>query len=140
MTSRTHFLKCLKLGQIYEAKAEAKIEGKTIIKADDSNYKKYKFDFQKEDGLKYEIKFDDASKLTNNCFIEFTDMKGRDSGLNITEANFYIIICGKDEEFLKIESDVLKILCEKAHIRHAKDSSRGYIIPIRILKKYSTII
>jgi len=140
MTSRTHFLKCLKLGQIFEAKAEAKIEGKTIIKADDSNYKKYKFDFQKEDGLKYEIKFDDASKLTNNCFIEFTDMKGRDSGLNITKANFYIIICGKDEEFLKIDIEELKKLCIKAYVRNAKDGGQGYIIPIHVLKKYSTII
>ena len=42
-----YFSRCLKIGQLYEAKAEAKIEGKTEIKANDTNYKIYKFDFQK---------------------------------------------------------------------------------------------
>ena len=81
-----------------------------------------------------------ASPVGPNAFIEFVGRKGRMTGISVSEANYYIIICGNDEEFLKIDINELKKLCTTAKTRSLKDGRQGYIIPLDELKKYSTII
>jgi len=137
--SYENFKKLLLVGKIYEFKAIEKIAGELEFMSDETNYKQFKYDFKKN-GIKYEVKYDGASKKTGNCFIEFSDAKNRASGINSTEADNYIIIAGINETFYNIKADVLKEIIKTCKIRRAKDSTQGYILPVSALASHSNIL
>lgn len=101
-----NFKRDLKFGNIYEKKAFEKLKNYnndinlTCIYNND-----YKYDFKTNNNDTYEVKADKRSQETGNIFIEYL-CKGRDSGINKTEATYYIIT--DTENYYKIKTDDLK--------------------------------
>ena len=133
------FKTLLELGQTAETEAIKRIEllNKTrcIKRQDETNYKIMHHDFQTDDNFKYEVKLDISSSKTGNAFIEFIDGKGRKSGINISDANYYIIISNAIYHMIEIEA--LKTLIKGCKIARAKDGTKGYLLKINILEKHS---
>lgn len=122
----------------YEEEAAKRIEklfNVKIKKFNDDN----KFDFITTDNIKYEVKTDIMSKKTNNFFIEYSGY-GKNSGIKVSEANFYIIT--DSENYYLIDINILKNICnECAEIRQIKTSSTyGYIIKTNIIISQSQLI
>jgi len=91
-----NFNELLKLGLKYEVKAQKIICEKLntqILNTCDN----YKYDFETNENIKYECKFDRISQKTGNFFIEintyyYKNKVLKNSGLLKTISNYYIII------------------------------------------------
>ena len=72
------------------------------------------------------------SNITGNYFIEFLGRNEKQSGISITESDFYIIT--DTINYYLIKTSALKILCTNMPIRTLKDkSASGFIIPYRVI-------
>jgi hypothetical protein len=113
----------------------------------------YEYDIKTNKGT-YEIKTDSNYIKFNSVFCEFLS-NNKKSGINTTNANFYIFVCPNNNFYeinyiYEIEINVLKILIEKyeeilviknAPCRDYKNNiyslNMGYIIPEYILNEYA---
>lgn len=131
------FYKNLKKFQPYEEEAAKRIEKINNVKV--LNYcNDNKYDFLTSDNIKYEVKTEPASLKTNNFFIEFEGY-GKPSGINTTEANYYII--NDTITYYLISVDKLKLLIEHKPIIQTKDTkTSGRLIKTQIIKDNSIII
>lgn len=136
---KNNFKKLLQLGQAAEEQAIKKVEvlHKTSCtkRQNETNFKIMHHDFQTEDNIKYEVKLDISSTKTGNAFVEFLDGKGHDSGLNISDANYYIII--SNDIYYMIGLEALKELIKGCKIAQARDGTKGYLLKIDTLKGHS---
>ena len=99
----------------------------------------YKYDFQTADYQIFEVKTDKASLITSNFYVEFLGRKEKQSGISITESDFYIIT--DTIYYYLIKTTLLKTLCKNMSIRTLKDkSASGFIIPCKVIIENSTII
>ena len=87
------FSKDLKLGQLIEDLAIDMILVNYPVELRNKN-NDYKYDFVMDDNTKYEVKFDRKSISTKNVYIENTAF-GKLSGINRTQADYYIIVVPK---------------------------------------------
>jgi hypothetical protein len=122
----------------YEKEAAKRIEKLFNVKIKKFN-ENNKYDFITTDNIKYEVKTDVLSKKTNNFFIEFSGY-GKNSGITVSEANFYIIT--DTENYYLININILKNICNECEeIRQIKISSTyGYIIKTNIIIAQSQLI
>jgi len=132
------FNELLKIGQRAEDEAIKKINKPIINRQDATNYKHILYDFETEDNIKYEVKLDIASARTNNAFIEFIDGRGLPSGITTTTADKHIII--SNDIYYLIDTSILKNIIKKCNIATTKDGTKGYILPVQILKNNSSIL
>jgi hypothetical protein len=132
------FKELLKIGQRAEEEAIKKINKPIIKRQDDNNYKNILYDFETDDNIKYEVKLDRASKRTNNAFIEFRDGRGLPSGITTTTADKHIIIA--IDIYYLIDTSILKEIIKKCNIAITGDGTKGYILPVQILKNNSIIL
>ena len=132
-----NFYKNLKKFQPYEEEAAKRIEKLNKVKV--LNYcNDSKYDFLTGDNIKYEVKTEPASLKTNNFFIEFEGY-GKPSGINITEADYYII--NDTITYYLIRVSKLKLLIKNKPIRTTKDKvTFGFLIKTQIIKDNSKII
>ena len=109
------FLPKLELGLIYKDKALQK-----ILKYYGSNIKllrtndDFKYDFELSNGIKFEVKVDIKASLTNNIFIEYLQFN-ISSGIDKTEAEYYIIIVPMNEYILIKTNVIKKLINEKLY-------------------------
>jgi hypothetical protein len=107
----------------------------------EKNYKKMRYDIKTEQGRKIEVKNDIRAMITGNIYIEMYDKHRHPSGLNITNSTLHVIKA--DNIFYEISTALLKekikngryYLYEKYGYNGI---GAGYIIPLRIFKKYAT--
>jgi hypothetical protein len=123
--------------QKYEEEAAKRIKTKfnvEIVKFNNNN----EYDFVDNNDIKYEVKYDGRSNTSNNVFIEFLGY-GKPSGINVTQAKYYIITDGN--LYLLILTKKLKKLITNCPIKFTKDgSTAGYIINKNIIISNSTFI
>lgn len=125
------FKENLKKFQPYEEEAGKlieKIKNVKIISYNNNN----EYDFITSDNIKYEVKAEPMSLKTNNYFIEYHGY-GKQSGINATKAEYYIIT--NTINYYLIETSKLKELTEiHGKIRTTKDKlTYGYIIKCNII-------
>jgi hypothetical protein len=138
------FKKCLKIGQIFERKAQLKIceyyKNKYFV---DHENVTYEYDFMLSNGKTYEVKYSSLSNGYNTIFLE-TVAFCKPSGINTTKANCYIFVINCKDEllFVKIKvKNLLKIITKELYCKYFKDSKKeGYVIEIDIIKQYGKII
>ena len=98
----------LQLGKVYQNKALKQILN--YYKKDDINFKNTnddnKYDFKLTNGLEFEVKADIKASLTNNIFVEYLQFN-IPSGIDKTEADYYIIIVPMNELIL-IKTDIIR--------------------------------
>ena len=126
---------------MYEEKAIDRL----IKYFDDSYYltercEDYKYDFKLSNGLSYEVKSDLLSIKTGNIYLENVS-RGKESGIDKTKSNFYIIITSTDDETLEyhmIDVKTLKLLIKKnLYLYYKSDMLKsGYIFNKTKLFKY----
>ena len=105
------FIQKLNIGLIYEDKALQKIlnyYGSINLKRTNDDFK---YDFELSNGLKFEVKADIKASITNNIFIEFLQFN-ISSGIDKTEADYYIIIVPLNE-YILIETKKIKNLIDE---------------------------
>lgn len=132
------FFEDLKRGQVYEKMAS------NYFKYSKIHYPKGKFsyyDFIIDDKIKVEVKSDRIAGVSGNFAIEY-ECRGKPSGINITQADFYLyfIIYPDDKHCVyKIPVEQLKkISKEKGRKIKAGDdnASRIYLLHKHLLKDY----
>lgn len=128
-----YFFKELEAAKKIEEAALNKIKLKNnvfLIDTCDDN----KYDFATSDGAKYEVKHDRQSNKTNNFFIEYIQ-NNKLSGINTTEAHYYIIVCDGIFKLIRV-SEIKNLLknCvfKKVHICLTVPTS-GFLIPCKLL-------
>ena len=138
----SNFQNLLKVAQTVEKVAMEKIkllyDVEIINIQNTTNYKFMLHDFETSNNLKYEVKADYASEITNNFFCEFIDDWGKLSGISISDANFYIILSCDVYYLIPIEK--LKELTFNKRVVRNKNSGKGYLIPMIQIKENSIII
>ena len=116
--------------QKYEIEASKRIKKKfnvEIVSFNNDN----KYDFIDNNNIKYEVKYDRYSNISNNFFIEFYGY-GKPSGIKTTEAHYYIITDG--DVYLLISIDELMKIVVNCPIKYTKDGlTAGYIINKNII-------
>jgi hypothetical protein len=144
MSDYSDFKKCLKIGQIFEKKAQLKLveyyKNKYFVVNENDNYE---YDFMLSNGKYYEVKYCSLSNGSNTIFLETVAFK-KPSGINTTKANFYIFVINRQVGllFVKIKvKNLLRIIKKSLFSRYFKDNKKaGYVIQIDILKQYGKII
>ena len=106
------FIPKLEIGLMYEDKALQKIlnyygSNIKLLRTNDD----FKFDFVLSNGLKFEVKADIKASITNNIFIEYIQFN-ISSGIDKTEANYYIIIIPLNE-YILIKTEIIKNLIDE---------------------------
>ena len=92
----------------------------------------YKYDFETDDHITYEIKADKMSNITGNYFIEFLGRNEKPSWITSTESDFYIIT--NTINYYMISTTLLKSLCKNMPVRCLKDkSATGFLIPCKVI-------
>ena len=127
----------LKKYQPFEVIASEKIcllNGVTVL----NTCNNYCYDFQTSDGIKYEVKTDEASLRTNNFFIEFLGY-GKPSGITTTKANFYILSDTKIYYLIEVE-ELKKICINTYNLTTADGETMGHIVKKQVIKNNSIII
>lgn len=124
--SNSKFKTLLEANKKYEHEAGRRIEilnNVKIISVCNNN----KFDFETDDNIKYEVKADHLATKTNNFFIEFSGY-GKPSGIETTEAQFYILT--DIMNYFLIDVNELKELCEhcKKIVTTADKLTYGYLV------------
>jgi hypothetical protein len=120
-----------------EASRRIKIKYNIDIKSFCDNNK---YDFITTDDIKYEVKTDEASKKTNNFFIEFSGYN-KPSGITTTESNYYIL--SNTIDYYLIETSKLKELIQNNTFKIVKvktNDTYGYLINKNIIISNSIII
>ena len=138
MFNYNYFKEMLKIGQEAEDKAILKINKPVIKRQDETNYKIMHHDIETDDNIKYEVKLDRQSTRTKNIFIEFLDGRGYKSGIDISDANYYIIV--SSDIYYQIDIIVLRELIKKCNIATVRDGTKGYLLKVSILQRNSIII
>jgi hypothetical protein len=94
------FKKCLKIGQIFERKAQLKIceyyKNKYFV---DHENDTYEYDFMLSNNIYYEVKYCSLSNGYNTIFLE-TVAFNKPSGINKTKANYYIFVINCKDELI----------------------------------------
>ena len=111
---KNYFTKQLTDAQKYEKSTAEKICNKNNVTVVHF-CRNYKYDFKTSDNVKYEVKHDKTSVLTNNFFIEFLS-DGKPSGISISEADFYVIISGSNYYLIKT-SDIRNLIDNEEYLR-----------------------
>lgn len=145
MSSYDVFKILLKEGQTAEDEAAdiicKKNNVKILIRQNNNNYKDIRYDFQTDDNLKYEVKWDRQCTKTNNIFIE-NESYNKKAGIEITDANYYIIKINKYFYMM----DVITLKREMLKYRNIKiwhregHTARGYLFPFNEFVKLSIIL
>ena len=132
-----NFYKNLKKIQPFEEEAAKRIENLNKVKV--LNYcNDNKYDFLTSDNLKYEVKTEPASLKTGNFFIEFEGY-GKPTGINATDADYYII--NDTITYYLISVSKLKLLVKNKKIISTYDKlTFGFLINTQIIKDNSIII
>jgi hypothetical protein len=90
------------------------------------------------------VKYDRLVNYTNNYFIEFQNNNGKDSGINITTANYHILTDGKIYYMIETSNIILIIeglrKTNKLKIAISKEGSQGYLIKKELIISLSRII
>lgn len=137
MKASKFYKKFVKPFEKYEVEAANRIKNKynvDIVNFNNDN----RYDFIDSNNVKYEVKYDGYSNISNNCFIEFIGY-GKPSGISVTESKYYIITDGN--QYLLIETDKLKKLIVNWPSKFTKDGlTAGYIISKTIIINNSIII
>jgi hypothetical protein len=106
------------------------------------------FDFQFSNGKYYKVKYDNKASTTGNIFIENVQFN-KPSGIDVTKADYYIIVlnstnCFNPNKyiFLKIRTKKLRKLIKKElyDIYYADRNKSGYLFSDSLIKQYSTVI
>jgi hypothetical protein len=144
MSDYSDFKKSLKIGKIFEKKAQLKIveyyKNKYFIVNENDTYE---YDFMLSNGKTYEVKYCSLSNGYNTIFLE-TVAFCRPSGIYKTTANYYIFVinCTDGLLYIKIKvKNLLRIIKKNLFSRYFKDiKKQGYIIDIDIIKQYGRVI
>ena len=133
--SYNQFLTDLHNNMIYETIAADKICVKnhvTIL----NTCNDYRYDFKTDDHITFEVKTDRASLITSNYFIEFLGRDEKQSGISITESDYYIITNTIDYYLIKTSKS--KKLCANRPVKTLRDkSSSGFILSCLLVIKNS---
>jgi len=148
------FNELLNLGRYFEDMAIEKVimyhnlKDDTLINKNNNIY----YDFEIEnigdiDNVKYEVKTDIKAVETNNIFVEFMS-NNRDSGINKSMSNYYIIIIPYEEEplFLMIKTLTLRdLILNRKYDRIFNPTlynkfTGGYIFNVECIKIHSIIL
>jgi len=112
-----------------------------------SDNKDYRFDVMmniNEEDIKYEIKTDlfcKPDKDTNNLFVEF-ECRGKKSGIEVTEAKWFVTYFIHLNQIWYIQTDVLKKIISDNKFRQTEFSgdsgsnTKGWLIPRYQFKKH----
>ena len=132
------FIPKLNIGLIYEDKAKKRILNyyNNDIKILNSN-NDFKYDFELTNNYKFEVKADIKASLTNNIFIEFLQFN-LSSGIDTTEADYYIIIVPLNDYILIETEKIKKLINEKLykfiiHPNKNNNFTAGYIFDKQII-------
>ena len=111
---------------IYEDKALQKIlkyygSDIKLIKTNED----FKFDFELSKDLKFEVKADIKASITNNIFIEYLQFN-ISSGIDKTEAYYYIIIVPMNEYILIKTEIIKKIINDKLYKFIIKPNKKNF--------------
>jgi len=144
MSDYLDFKNCLKIGKIFEKKAQHKIveyyKNKYHVEHENDNYE---YDFKLSNGKYYEVKYCSLSNGYSTIFLE-TVAFNKPSGINKTKANYYIFVinCQDGLLFLKIKvKNLIKIITKNLYCKYFKDIKKeGYVIDIDIIKQYGRVI
>ena len=102
-----------------------------------------RYDFMLTNNKKYEVKADLMASKTGNLFIENIQF-GKPSGIDVTTADYYIIIYQKDNTnvFLKIKTKQIRKLIKKGIYRryHIDKNKSGYIFNLSLFESHCTVI
>jgi hypothetical protein len=142
------FLVALKIGQLYEDKAIAKLlkfyknEFTVIERRNDSKY-----DVRLSNNDTFEVKADILASKTGNIFIETVQFK-KPSGIEITEAAYYIIIFISCNMFKQFETfNIISVERLKEMIQNKMFNSfysdkfkSGYLFDVDVIKTKSILI
>ena len=144
------FKKCLKIGQVFEKKAQLK-----LIEYYKSKYNvlnecnTYHYDFMLSNNKKYEVKYCSLSNCGDSVFLE-TFAYNKPSGINKTEANYYIFVIKNNNIFvkkdillfIKIKAKKLKFIIQKQLFNnyYQDKMKEGFIISIDVIKQFGKII
>lgn len=135
------FKEKLKMGQLYEQKAQDKIKNlfkvSIITEQNETNYKNVFYDFMTSDMISYEVKADLMSSKTNNFFIEYRGYNKK-SGISITTATNHILI-NNDKYYLILTSKIKELIKTNSYKKvSTKDGSTfGVLININDIIKFS---
>jgi hypothetical protein len=106
------------------------------------------FDFQLSNGKYYEVKYDNKASTTGNIFIENVQFN-KPSGIDITKADYYIIVLNSTNYFniekylfLKIiKRSLRKLIKKELHDKYYVDKNKsGYLFNVNLIKQYSKVI
>ena len=137
MNTNNFYKKYVKPYEKYEVEASERIKKQFNVNIVNFNNNS-DFDFIDEKEVKYEVKYDGYSNVSNNFFIEFLGY-GKATGINITQAKYYIITDGNIYSLILTKK--LKKLVKNCPIKFTKDgSTAGYIIDKNIIISNSTLI
>jgi hypothetical protein len=143
----------LKLGNDQEDKAIFMLEREFNLKLEHKN-NNYKYDMLMNNAIKYEVKFDRKVYITNNFFLEYSiyfldDKRKQLSGINTTEAFYYILIALNEDklEYYIIEKNEILNYIKTNIVKHAStynkfnnSYSNGYLISLEIIKHMSSYV
>ena len=145
------FLKLLELGQQHEKDAQRQLikyynDKYILVNENDDN----KYDFQLSNNKKYEVKADIKGGITGSIYIEFYQFN-KPSGINTTQAHFYIIIVPKynfDDTalYMKIKVKKLNKLINNKKYKsiigptNKNNNTGGYLFNLDIIKQQAHII
>jgi hypothetical protein len=139
-----NFRKCLKIGKIFEKKAQTKLiehykNKYTVVHENDT----YEYDFMLSNDKYYEVKYCSLNNGYNTIFLETVAFK-KPSGINTTKANYYIFVinCQDGLLYVKIKvKNLIKIIKKSLFSRYFRDDKKeGYVIQIDIIKQYGRVI
>jgi hypothetical protein len=147
--SYTLFKEKLVIGQHFELLAQKQLinyyKGKYEVAETCDNAH---FDFKLSNEKYYEVKYDNKASTTGNIFIENVQFN-KPSGIDITKADYYIIVLNSTHYFntnkyvfLKITTSRLRKLIKKElYDKYYTDSNKsGYLFNVKLIKQYSTVI
>jgi len=126
MSTYKQFLLDLADGQVWERVAQkiiCKLNEVEVIKTCDN----YRYDFMTSDNITYEVKHGGMDLKTGNTYIEY-ECFSKPSGIEITEADYWMIITEKDYILIKTEElKAMDKLC--SNIRGGREKkSYGHLI------------
>tara|TARA_R100000664_G_C2754436_1_gene142049 strand:+ start:2376 stop:2816 length:441 start_codon:yes stop_codon:yes gene_type:complete len=108
----------------------------------EGNFKYYDL-FCPEKNISVEVKRDEPSNESGNCFVEYK-CNGYDSGINTSRANYWAICDGFD--CIWINKDTLKTISER-HGKKWDDTPegshcpiKGYLVPKNCILEYAELV
>ena len=142
------FKEQLAIGKLYETKAQSQLiqyyKNKYVVVSECNDNK---YDFVMSNGKAYEVKADLIASKTGYIFIENVQYN-KESGIETTEANYYIIIIivsnyfKQHEKYLKISVKTIKeLISNNEYDKVYEDKNKsGYLFRIDVIEKKSKVI